>query len=123
MITCVNILCQTSSVKISSARDTAINTQTASQTWMGSTAGSSTHEVSIPSIRPTPPVRGTGVVWRERELGRSTILRVVLLTNHQIEASVATNEINGVAARGNERLAIMTLNYTCEPSFIANAFR
>ena len=123
MITCVNIRCQTGSVKISSARDTATNTQTASQTWVVRTVGSRAHEVSIPSIRPTPPVRETGVVWRERELGRSTILRVLLLISHQIEARVAINEISGVAARGNGRLMIMTLNYTCQPSFIGSAFK
>ena len=123
MITCVNILCQTSSVKISSARDTATNTQTASQIGVVSTAGSRAHEVSIPSTKPTPPVRGTGVVWRERELGRSTILRVLVLISHQTEARVATNEIRGVEARGNGRLAIMTLNYTCEPSFVGSTFR
>ena len=122
MITCVNMRCQTGSVKISSARDTATNTQTASQIWVVRTVGSRAHEVSIPSIRPTPPVRGTGVVWRERELGRSTILRVLLLINHRTEARVAINEISGVAARGNGRLAIMTLNYTCQASFVGSAF-
>ena len=123
IITCVNILFQTGSVKISSARDTATSTQTATQIWVVSTAGSRAHEVSIPSIRPTPPVRGTGAVWRERELGRSMILRVLLLISHQIEARVATNEIRAVVARGNGRLAIMTPDYTCEPSFVGSAFK
>ena len=122
MIACANIRCQTGNVKISSMRDTAANTQTASQIGVVSKAGSRAHEVSIPSTKPTPPVRGTGVVWRERELGRSTILRVLLLISHQTEVRVATNEISGVAARGNERLAIMTLNYTCEPSFVGSIF-
>ena len=121
MITCVNIRCQTGSVKISSARDTATSTQTASQIGVISTAGSSAHEVSIPSIRPTPPVRETGMVWRERELGRSTTLKVLLLISHQIEARVATNESAGVAARGKGKLAIITLNYTWESSFIGRA--
>jgi hypothetical protein len=97
----------TGRVRTSSAKDTAASRLTPIHTGKGSAVGRSAQEINIPSSIPSPPVRVIGVVWREREFGRSSILRVLPLISHQIRLNVTINTSNGAVMRGKERLEIM----------------
>lgn len=99
--------------KISSAKDVSASRATPNNTETGSVTGRKAHDVNMPNTMPSPPVRGTGIVCRERGLGWSSILRTLLLINHQIKVKVTVNAINGAITGEKAGSAIMLLNYSC----------